>query len=220
MRWPSFSSRTALSVVVLTAGLGVLGGCSTKDPDPGLSGPVGGPIAGPIDTHCGALKQATKESACRPAPVDAGPAETGGSDAASDALADVTTEVGGDLGDEYGATQLNSEGDDDQCKYHASFTADPVRRNQDLYFTITAKTTVDGTPLKGAKPRAEVFLDETHPAPNTDQKAVALSDGVYKVGPIRFDAAGKWTVRFHFYEDCFDGAESPHGHIAFFIKVP
>ena len=39
--------------------------------------------------------------------------------------------------------------------------------------------------------------------------------------PINFDAAGDWTVRFHFYETCNDAPEdSPHGHAAFFVHVP
>ena len=49
---------------------------------------------------------------------------------------------------------------------------------------------------------------------------------MYKVGPIRFDAAGNapghyWTVRFHLYEECNDSPEdSPHGHAAFYVSVP
>ena len=38
---------------------------------------------------------------------------------------------------------------------------------------------------------------------------------------VRFDAKGRWTVRFHLHEECADEApDSPHGHIAFFIDVP
>jgi len=38
---------------------------------------------------------------------------------------------------------------------------------------------------------------------------------------ITFDAAGDWTVRYHFYEDCNDAPEdSPHGHAAFLVHVP
>jgi hypothetical protein len=198
-----------------------LEGCSSKD-EPAPSGPAGGPVTGTVDTHCGTLKQPTSETACRPATTDAGPTDTGATDTGSSDVGpgDAASDDAGDPGDEYGATQFNSEGDDDQCKYHVKFTVDPVRRDQDVYFTLTTKNLVDGKPLLLAKPRAEVFLDETHPAPNTDQKPVAISDGVYKVGPVRFDAAGNWTVRFHFYEDCVDGDESPHGHIAFFIHVP
>ena len=65
------------------------------------------------------------------------------------------------------------------------------------------------------------FLSDVHPAPNTDAKATATSAGTYTVGPIRFDAAGTWTVRFHVSEECTDVAEdSPHGHAAFFVRVP
>ena len=201
-----------------TVAFAAAGGCSSKDA-PAPTGPTGGPVSGPADTHCGTLKQATSDAACRPttdAGVDA-PSDAAPSDAASDAGDEAG---GGDPGDEYGATLFNAEGEDDQCKYHASFTSDPIRRDTGVFFTVTAETLVGGKPILAAKPRAEVFLDDTHPAPNTDQVPVAVADGVYKVGPIRFDAAGKWTVRFHFYEDCFDGSESPHGHIAFFVNVP
>ena len=51
-------------------------------------------------------------------------------------------------------------------------------------------------------------------------KATETSPGTYTYGPIRFDASGKWTVRFHLYEDCVDGDTSPHGHAAFFVTVP
>jgi hypothetical protein len=37
---------------------------------------------------------------------------------------------------------------------------------------------------------------------------------------VRFDASGKWTVRFHFSADCADAVDSPHGHVAFFVNVP
>jgi hypothetical protein len=65
-----------------------------------------------------------------------------------------------------------------------------------------------------------VFLNDTHPAPNTDQKSTEGPDGTYRVGPIRFDGKGQWTVRFHFHEDCDDSETSPHGHAAFFVSVP
>jgi hypothetical protein len=45
--------------------------------------------------------------------------------------------------------------------------------------------------------------------------------GTYSVGPVRFDQAGRWFVRFHFYETCSDAPEdSPHGHVAFWVDVP
>ena len=45
--------------------------------------------------------------------------------------------------------------------------------------------------------------------------------GKHKIGPIHFDAAGQWTIRFHIYEECSELLEtSPHGHVAFYIAVP
>ena len=53
------------------------------------------------------------------------------------------------------------------------------------------------------------------------RSSTEIAPGVYKVGPIKFDAAGIWTVRFHFFEECGDAREdSPHGHAAFYVKVP
>jgi hypothetical protein len=146
--------------------------------------------------------------------MDMGGMDMGGMDMGS---ADAADDTGGS---DYGPTMFNAEGDDDDCKYHMSFTVDPVRKNQNVSFTVTVSTLASPAPAKGAAVRAEVYLDETHPAPNTDQKAVETSPGVYTVGPIEFDASGRWTVRFHFYEDCDDGEESPHGHAAFYIDVP
>jgi hypothetical protein len=121
----------------------------------------------------------------------------------------------------YGSTQYNSEGNDDDCKYHVKFTETPVRRNENVSFTVTAATLADGHPATGANIEAEVFLSDTHPAPNSGQATTEKSGGVYDVGPIKFDAAGRWTVRFHLHEDCQDATEdSPHGHIAFYIDVP
>jgi len=58
-------------------------------------------------------------------------------------------------------------------------------------------------------------------APNTRPITKIISPGVYSVGPVRFDQAGRWTVRFHFFETCLDAREdSPHGHAAFYVDVP
>jgi hypothetical protein len=65
-----------------------------------------------------------------------------------------------------------------------------------------------------------VFLTDTHPA-QPPGEATEAAGGKYTVGPIKFDAPGNWTVRFHFYEECSDVPEdSPHGHAAFFVHVP
>lgn len=90
-----------------------------------------------------------------------------------------------------------------------------------MTFTLDVATLADGKAAAGAAPDAEVFLTATHPAPNSGQKAVETSAGHYSIGPIRFDASGRWTVRFHLYGECEDALEtSPHGHVAFYVDVP
>ena len=188
------AARIRLFVPVLALAVGVLAliaACGSSDGD----GPVGGPVAGATDTHCAGTVQVVDPSTCN-AP---------GSPVPSD----------------YGPTQYNSSGDDDDCKYQVSFTSTPVRRNQNVTFTVTAKTLADLQPATGAKIDGEVFLNDTHPAPNSGQATTEKSGGVYDVSPIKFDAAGRWTVRFHLHHDCQDSTEdSPHGHIAFYIDVP
>jgi hypothetical protein len=47
------------------------------------------------------------------------------------------------------------------------------------------------------------------------------NSGKYVMKPIKFDASGRWVVRFHFYESCDDILpDSPHGHVAFNYDVP
>jgi hypothetical protein len=168
------------------------------------TGPEGAPVTGALDAHCGGKSQAVDPATCHAAPVDAGPP-------AADA---------GPPEDEYGPTMYNAEADDDQCKYHLKWSVSGARTSGDATFTVTVTSKSDGKPLVGANPRVELFLDETHPAPNTNQKPTETAPGVYTIGPLKFDVAGKWTARFHFFEDCNDGDESPHGHAAFFVSVP
>lgn len=160
------------------------------------AGPAGGPVSGPADTHCGSQSQQVVLSTCNITVPDAGQPD-------------------------YGPTRYNSEADDDDCKYHVKYTVTPVRQNENVTFTVTANYKFDGTPATGVPIDAEVYLNVTHPAPNSGQATTEKGGGVYDVGPIKFDAAGQWTVRFHFHHDCQDTTEdSPHGHVAFFISVP
>jgi hypothetical protein len=165
-------------------------------------GDTGGPVTGPADKHCGATVQTTSQASCH-----------------------LTSDGGTAPGIDYGPTLDNAEGDDDDCKYHVKWSASEIAENQDVTITVVATKKSDGSPVVGAAPApynmAEVFLNDTHPAPNTDQKAPESPPGTYAVGPLRFDAPGKWTVRFHLFEDCTDFAEdSPHGHAAFYVQVP
>lgn len=184
----------------------------------GSSGPVGGPVTGQQDLHCradgGVQAQPVSMSSCS-ATVDAG-THTHDADAGThDHDAGVETEP------EYGDTQFNAEGDDDDCKFHVAFTSTPVRQGDDVTFTVTATELATNNAATDAELDAEVFLNETHPAPNSGAKTTDKGNGQYTVGPIRFDASGRWTVRFHLYEQCTDALEdSPHGHVAFFVDVP
>jgi len=177
--------------------------------DTGQTGPTGGPVTGALDTHCkdadgGVI--ATVVGACMTGsePADA---------AAPDPDAGAPTS-------DYGETLFNAEGDDDDCKYHVQWTATAIRAKTNVSFDLTLTKLADMTPATGAGVRAEVFLTDTHPAA-PPPAATESSGGKYTVGPIKFDAAGDWTVRFHFYENCNDAPEdSPHGHAAFFVHVP
>jgi hypothetical protein len=169
---------------------------------------TGGPVSGAADTHCqqsdgGLIKQSTgkceKDSDAAAPPPAAG--DAGGSD--------------------YGDTLYGTEGDDDDCKYHVVYTVPAICENKNVTFHATVTNTVDGKPTTGAYPYLEATLDDLPSASAVVQSYKETSPGVYDVGPLVFDRPGKWTVRFHFFEDCSDDPEdSPHGHIAFYIDVP
>lgn len=179
-------------------------GCSSDN-----NGPTGGPVSGALDTHCkdadgGVVATVVGECMTGAEPADAAAPDPDGGAPTSD----------------YGETLFNAEGDDDDCKYHVKWTASAIRKSENVNFTVTLTKLADGTPATGAGVRAEVYLTETHPAA-PPPAATESAGGVYAVGPIKFDASGDWTVRFHFFEACNDAPEdSPHGHAAFFVRVP
>ncbi len=120
-----------------------------------------------------------------------------------------------------------SAGNDDDCKYYVSWISTPIKEHVDTYFTVTAIRLQDMKPATCAGIIPDVSLDpvgggiSTHGLPAPANPSPEIMPGVYKVGPIPFDAPGTWTVRFHLYEECDDGPDdSPHGHAAFFVNVP
>ncbi|MEI9949383.1 MAG: hypothetical protein WDO74_10470 [Pseudomonadota bacterium] len=132
---------------------------------------------------------------------------------------------------EYGDTLPNSEGDDDDCKYHVSWTSTPIRGTRNVTFTVTTKDLATDQPLESLAgdqklplSRVEVYqpCEPTRlgPVQNSQAEFEETAPGVYQAGPVRFDQPGRWVVRFHFYEQCNDGEGSPHGHVAFFVDVP
>jgi hypothetical protein len=201
-------SHDSLRTLVLTASALALASCGNDMP----SGPQGGPVNGAADTHCiaadgGVIAQQTSQTACQERPADAAPADANPVDAAPQS--------------DYGPTLFNQSGDDDDCKYHVEWTSSPIYENYDVTFHIVVTTKWGNQPATGAKPYAEILLSDTHGAPPTDQHGTETSPGHYDVGPVQFDAPGNWTVRFHVYSDCLDLVDtSPHGHAAFFVKVP
>ena len=114
----------------------------------------GGAVTGADDLRCdSASVQATNSASCQPdggMPMDM----DGGMSMPMD---------GGVEGEP--APRFNAEGDDDDCKYHVSWTATPVCANADVTFTVTITRKADGQPATGATPRVEALLTSTHPAP-------------------------------------------------------
>ena len=201
--------------------------CSSSDSPESAPG---GPVLGAEDTHClGRPPIGVDPAACHGdsteegeggAPGEGEPAGgAGGSDCTQTHDA------------EYGATLSNREGDDDDCKYHVSWTSTPIRQNQDVTFTVAAQDLATGRPLESLAidhefplSRVEVYQPcepyRLGPVQNAKAEFEETAAGVYQAGPLRFDQPGRWVVRFHFYEQCNDGEQSPHGHVAFFIDVP
>jgi YtkA-like len=120
---------------------------------------------------------------------------------------------------------FGSEADDDDCKYHASFTTTPVLANTNVTFNVTVTHLAGGAPATNADVVLESYMADNlfHVIPNNGTKTTETpaNSGKYVMKPIKFDQSGRWVVRFHFYETCADILEdSPHGHVAFFYDVP
>ena len=212
--------------------------------DGGGSGAAGdspvGLVLGPLDSHCNRgdggqhvqkigvcqiddlSSVPTNQSTCTVSfSKDAGAASSG-TDGATDPDAGAHATSTGD----YGPTMYGSAADDDDCKYYLSWVSTPIKQNTDTYFTVTVIRLADGKPASCAGLRPDISLSLTHGVAAPKNPAPEIAPGVYKVGPIRFDATGNtpghyWTVRFHLFEECNDSREdSPHGHAAFYVSVP
>ncbi len=132
---------------------------------------------------------------------------------------------------EYGPTHKGNAADDDDCKYRVAWQSSGNLVNSDVYFLIDVTLKADGKPASQLVAThtpifAEVYVDNgdpvtNHAAPNSGQTVEeTATPGRYVVGPIHFDQVAKpWTVRFHLYGNCDDGATSPHGHVAFYFDV-
>jgi hypothetical protein len=216
----SFARAAFLLAVGAAAGTGCSSGGGNNNNDGssnGDAGPVGGAVAGAADMHC-----VSPDGGQIAKSVGACLTDTGGTDAGhvhdTDAAA---PDSGGGATSDFGETMFNAAGDDDDCKYHISWTSTPVRLDNDVTFTVHITRLDNGLAVTGADIQIEAFLTAIHPTPSVNIATTELGGGSYNVGPVRFDQAGMWTVRFHIDEMCSDAPEdSPHGHAAFFVGVP
>jgi hypothetical protein len=209
---------TVLGVVALAAF-----GCSSNSISTGTGADSpSGVVIGPLDSHCNGADGGLRAQAigvCDVLDPSLLPANAASCDVSFDT--DAGTPDGGVATSDYGATMYGAAGDDDDCKYYLSWIATPIKENADTFFTVTALRLADMMPATCAGVRPDVSLSITHGVPAPKNPSTEIAPGVYKVGPIAFDAPGTWTVRFHLYEECSDGPDdSPHGHAAFYVQVP
>jgi len=232
-RDPELEMKFHNTLLVIAAGLLSGIGCSSSDAETPATGPVGGAVAGAADNHCAGQPEGVSDpAACTSEPSPEGAAgASGAGDGAGDAggAADCNQTHDADYGD----TLFNTSGKDDDCKYQVSWSSTPIRKGQNVTFTVTTSNLITGKPLERipsqdvgatALSRVEPYIpcEPTHVPPVADLSApiTETKPGVFEVGPIVFDKSGRWAVRFHFYEECLDSETSPHGHAAFFVDVP
>lgn len=203
-----------LGVVSCFATCGLVVACSsskTNDTPASTATSTAAAVGGAADAHC-AGKPLTKvdPAVCKVVPdAGHGPGDGGATDGGAEPA-----------GDNYGPTNFNSEAEDDDCKYHVRWESTAVMQNADVTFKVTATARTDNSHVANAKPYIEAFFDERTPAPNSPSVTVETAPGTYTIGPMRFNKAGNWNMRFHFNDECTDSETSPHGHVAFFVKVP
>ncbi len=227
----SFFSRSGRYLGPIgAAAFAVLAACSSNGgaPDAAVTcaAATGGATPGPADTHCGSTVQPTLASSCHVQPDAAAPGDDGGGDDGGGDDGGATVDAG-DIGTcgsaAYGATMYGSQGSDDDCKYDVTWTSMPICLNVPVYFSVTVKYRTDQSPVTGATVGPDVVLSCKYPIPNDPAPlypSPETTPGTYKVGPVKFDRAGKWVVRFHINGDCVDLLPtSPHGHAAFWVTV-
>jgi len=222
-------ARYMIALLVSSALAGAACSGTAAAPDGGAGTGADSPsgvVIGPLDSHCTASDGGLTIQpigVCQvddPTTVPANAASCNVSFSMDGGAASGDSD-GGVATSDYGPTMYGSAADDDDCKYYVSWTATPIKENADTYFTVTALRLADMAPASCAGVRPDVSLSISHGAPAPRNPSTEIAPGVYKVGPIKFDAPGTWTVRFHFFEECSDNQEdSPHGHAAFYVKVP
>jgi hypothetical protein len=202
---PQSSSVETLSSVLLLAAVIAGSSCSSaKSPASASCSQSGGAVAGSTDAHCGSIVRPVVASIC---------------DMDMDATMNMSEDAGTDSA-EYGDTMYNNEGDDDDCKYHLTWSSTSICEDSNITFNLTIVAKDGGKAVTGAQPEVETFLNATHPGGDSGQTFRDTSLGNYSIGPVQFDTPGQWTVRFHLFPNSCDNLNSPHGHAAFFVDVP
>jgi hypothetical protein len=107
-----------------------------------------------------------------------------------------------------------TEADDDNCLYHAKISVPCIERNRDVTLTFDLRNIGTTMPATGAAPEVDAVIGN-HPSASATPM-VSEMDGVYTMGPIVFDRAGRWTLTFHVY----DAAPAKHSHVSFYVDVP
>jgi hypothetical protein len=205
LRKPGASLQPSTSGMIAAAIATLMFACSSSSNT--LSNPTncanpGAPVSGASDSHCASTTLTVDPSICA---------------STHDAVA---TDDAGTETPEYGDTLFNAEGDDDDCKYHVRWTSSTICENADVTFNMNLTAKADASPVTGADPNIETFLTLTHPGLVSNQTSQEVSAGNYTIGPVKFDAKGQWTVRFHLFPTVCDEPTSPHGHASFYVNVP
>ncbi len=197
----SVSRKVSAAMIAILVCLGCSSSSNTPTNAANCSNP-GGAVAGAADSHCGSTVLTVDPNICATA-VDTQPTDDAGAS---------TTD--------YGDTLYNAEGDDDDCKYHVTWSSTAICENANVTFNMKLTAKAGGAAVTGANPTIEAFLTLTHPGQVSNQISQETSAGNYSIGPIQFNAPGQWTVRFHLFQTGCDEPTSPHGHAAFFVNVP
>jgi len=233
--------RDATLGLAMIAGFSAALGCpsNTECPPAGTTGgmaQVGGPVTGISDNHCWALGPSDGGLTFMAQPVNASSCYVvdGGLFFDEDAGSDT------DTGSDYGPTEWNTSGNDDDCKYFVGWHSTPITVNAPVTFWVSVQLSTNGAPLTGlVAPPSDagtgwIYLEvagapdggvNNHSSPFISGDGVPIqetSPGVYRIGPAAFfDESGLWYVRFHFNENCADVLpDSPHGHAAYYVNVP
>jgi len=196
---------------------------------------TGGMVMGPANTRCeGRTPYKVNPNGCF-LQVEPPEFSNGGSSGAASPSAGTggMSDCNFDHDAGYGDPLFNDSGDDDDCKYHVTWSSTPIQKNQPFTLTVTATNLLSGEPLGNlpdqtpgtvALSRMEPYVpcDAVHLPPTSTLEAPATETGpgTFSLGPVVLDESARWAMRFHFYGDCFNNSATPHAHIAFFVDVP